>query len=351
MTQGPHGLPLMGSGDWNDGMNRIGQDGRGESVWLAWFIVEVLNAFSECSELCGQADDAARFREAAGALAKAVEDQAWDGAWYLRAYCDDGTPVGSAASEEARIDSIPQSWAAICGGADSERTAQALQSAREQLVRTDEKLVLLFTPPFDSSAIDPGYIKGYPPGVRENGGQYTHAALWLALGLIRRGDADGAAALFRLLNPIEHAREPEDVARYKVEPYVVAADVYSLTGRVGQGGWTWYTGSAGWMYRLLIEEMLGLQIHGSELTIDPVLPSAWKTVSLRFYRGKAVYEVTIDNPERVHQGLVWLEMDGRRLGIGEVIQLEELAVKHKIRVRLGTGAANLQGESAIRFGV
>ena len=344
MTQGPHGLPLMGSGDWNDGMNRIGQDGRGESVWLAWFIVEVLNSFSECSELFGQADDAARFRADAAALAGTVEAQAWDGAWYLRAYCDDGTPVGSAASEEARIDSIPQSWAAICGRADPERAGQALQSARDQLVLVDEKLVLLFTPPFDSSAVDPGYIKGYPPGVRENGGQYTHAALWLALGLIRRGDGDGAAALLRLINPIEHAREPEDADRYKVEPYVVAADVYNLSGRVGQGGWTWYTGSAGWMYRILIEEMLGLKIRGDNLYMDPVLPSDWETVSLRLRRGEAVYEITLDNRERVNRGVAWQEMDGRRLSLGEDILLENGPVKHKLRVRMGTEMACLRTE-------
>ena len=339
MTQGPHGLPLMGTGDWNDGMNRIGQGGKGESVWLAWFLVEVLNSFSECAELCGQADDAARFRADARALVGVVEEQAWDGAWYLRAYCDDGTPIGSASSAEARIDSLPQSWAAICGEADSERVAQALRSAREHLVREDDKLVLLFTPPFDSSPVDPGYIKGYPPGVRENGGQYTHAALWLALGLIRRGDGDGAAALLGLLNPIEHAREPQDVARYKVEPYVIAADIYNQQGRVGQGGWTWYTGAAGWMYRIVIEEMLGLKIRGNSLTLDPVLPSAWETASLRLSRGRAIYEITVDNSEQVTHGVAWIEMDGRRLDLNEAIQIEDGPIKHKIRVRMGSGVS------------
>ena len=339
MTQGPHGLPLMGTGDWNDGMNRIGPVGKGESVWLAWFLVEVLNSFSECAEICGHEDDAARFRTDARALAGTVEDQAWDGAWYLRAFCDDGTPVGSASSVEACIDSLPQSWAAICGEADSERVAQALRSAREHLVREDDKLVLLFTPPFDSSPVDPGYIKGYPPGVRENGGQYTHAALWLALGLIRRGDGDGAAALLGLLNPIEHAREPQDVARYKVEPYVIAADIYNQQGRVGQGGWTWYTGAAGWMYRIVIEEMLGLKIRGNSLTLDPVLPSAWETASLRLSRGRAIYEITVDNSEQVTHGVAWIEMDGRRLDLNEAIQIEDGPIKHKIRVRMGSGVS------------
>ncbi|MFH1057078.1 MAG: glucoamylase family protein [Pseudomonadota bacterium] len=336
LTRGPHGLPLMGTGDWNDGMNRIGQAGRGESVWLAWFLVEVLNSFGDCADMSGRNDDAERFRADAQALAATVEAQAWDGAWYLRAYDDDGVPVGSAANAEARIDSIPQSWAAICGQADSDRTARALQSAGEHLVRPDEKLVLLFTPPFESSAIDPGYIKGYPPGVRENGGQYTHAALWLALGLVRRGDGEGAAALLHLLNPIQHAREPEDVARYKVEPYVIAADVYSLRGHVGQGGWTWYTGAAGWMYRILIEEMFGLKVRSNSLAIDPTLPSAWESVSLRWARGQAVYEITVDNHQRVSRGVAWIERDGRRLEKDEVIQLEEGPVKHKITVHMGS---------------
>lgn len=340
LTQGPHGLPLMGTGDWNDGMNRIGEAGRGESVWLAWFLVEVLNSFGDCAELCGRADDAARYRADAGELAKTVEAQAWDGAWYLRAFDDEGAPVGAAANAEARIDSIPQAWAAICGQADSERTARALQSSHEHLVREDEQLVLIFTPPFDSSDVDPGYIKGYPPGVRENGGQYTHAALWLALALARRKDGDGAAALLRLLNPIEHAREPEDVARYKVEPYVMAADIYSMPARLGQGGWTWYTGAAGWMYRILLEEIFGVRVRGQRLVVDPVLPSAWETASLRYCRGEAVYEITLDNSQRVNHGVAWVEMDGRRLDAGEAIQLEEGPIKHKIQVRMGSGASN-----------
>jgi cyclic beta-1,2-glucan synthetase len=342
LTRGPHGLPLMGTGDWNDGMNRIGQAGRGESVWLAWFLVEVLISFSDCAELCGQADEAERFRANASALAATVEARAWDGAWYLRAFDDDGLPVGSAASAEARIDSLPQSWAAICGQADSGRTAQALKSAGEHLVLQEEKLVLLFTPPFDSTARDPGYIKGYPPGVRENGGQYTHAALWLALGMLRRGDGDGAAALLRLLNPIEHAREPQDVARYRVEPYVVAADIYSLPSRVGQGGWTWYTGAAGWMYRILVEEMFGLKVRGHSLVIDPVLPSDWETVSLRWSRGEAVYEIAVDNSQRVGRGVAWIEVDGRRLEAGEAIELEDGPIKHKINVHMGSDAAHAE---------
>jgi cyclic beta-1,2-glucan synthetase len=209
-----------------------------------------------------------------------------------------------------------------------------MESAREHLVHEDERLVLLFTPPFDSADLNPGYIKGYPPGVRENGGQYTHAALWLALATARLGDGDGAASLLRILNPIEHAREPQDVARYQVEPYVVAADVYRLPGHVGQGGWTWYTGSAAWMYRVWIEEVFGLKVSGNQLTIQPVVDSAWDALSITYRHGKAVYEITIENPEAATHGVAWIEVDGRRLD-GNTLSLEKGLVKHKVRVRLG----------------
>jgi cyclic beta-1,2-glucan synthetase len=203
------------------------------------------------------------------------------------------------------------------------------------LVLEDDRLVLLFTPPFDKAPVYPGYIKGYPPGVRENGGQYTHGALWLALALARQGDGDRASSLLRLINPVEHTREPEDVERYMVEPYVLAADVYRLEGHVGRGGWTWYTGSAGWMYRVWIEEIFGLTIRDDRLIIDPVLPSSWKRVSVIYRREKAVYEITIENPKGAGKGVVWIEMDGRRLE-DRVIPLEGGFVKHRVRVRLGT---------------
>ncbi len=337
LTRGPRGLPLIGTGDWNDGMNRIGIAGKGESVWLAWFLVDVLTSFSDCAESHGRPDDASRYRAKALELARTVEEEAWDGAWWRRAYFDDGTPVGSAQSAEARIDSLPQSWAVISGAADPERAARALESVREHLVREDERLVLLFTPPFDSSEVNPGYIKGYPPGVRENGGQYTHAALWLAFALARRGDGDTSVSLLRLVNPIEQSREPHDVARYQVEPYVVAADIYRLPGRVGQGGWTWYTGSAGWMYRVWIEEVLGLRVRGDQLTIHPVLPSSWEAISVSYRRGKAVYEISVENPDNVTRGVAWIEEDGRRLH-GNAILLEDAPVKHRILVRMGRRA-------------
>lgn len=335
-TSGSHGLPLIGSGDWNDGMNRVGVEGQGESVWLAWFLASVLTSFGHLAERYGKSGDAELYRERARELAAAVEKHAWDGSWYRRAYFDDQTPLGSATCEEARIDSLPQSWAVISGAADPSRSQQAIAAAWEHLVREDERLVLLFTPPFDTAPVDPGYIKGYPPGVRENGGQYTHGALWLALALARQGDGDRASTLLRFLNPIEHTRNPENVARYVVEPYVVAADVYRLERHIGRGGWTWYTGSASWMYRVWIEEMFGLTVRDERLIIDPVLPSSWDRVSVTYRRKKAVYEIAIENPEGVGQGVAWVEMDGRRLE-DQTIPLEEGLIKHRVRVRLGSG--------------
>jgi cyclic beta-1,2-glucan synthetase len=289
------------------------------------------------AETHGRPEEVAAYREKARALAAAVERHAWDGNWYLRAFFDDGTPLGSAASEEARIDSLPQSWAVLSGAADPERAARAVESAWEQLVLTGENLVLLLTPPFDRSEKNPGYIKGYPPGVRENGGQYTHAALWLAMALCREGEGDRAVSLLRMISPIERARDPAAVARYRVEPYVTAGDVSRLAGRVGQGGWTWYTGSAAWMYRVWIEEVLGLKISGRILTVDPVIPSGWKQFGIRYRRGEAVYEISVENPEGVCRGVAWVEMDGRRLE-QPLIPLEDISIKHKVIVRMGKKA-------------
>jgi cyclic beta-1,2-glucan synthetase len=334
LTSGPHGLPLIGIGDWNDGMNRVGVEGTGESVWLAWFLVYVLNAFADLAERVGETDYAENARERAKRLAETVESVAWDGAWYRRATFDDGTPLGSSENEEAYIDSLPQTWAWISGGADPERSKQALESAWKELVREEDRLVLLFTPPFDNSNKNPGYIKGYPPGVRENGGQYTHGALWMAIALARMGDGDRAAQLLNLLNPIEHARDPEEVQRYAVEPYVVAADVYRLPGRVGRGGWTWYTGSAGWMYRAWVEDVLGLRLQNGHLHIDPVIPAEWNEFEIRYRQGEALYEIKVENPEGVNQGVATIEMDGRTLE-SPIIPLESNPIKHKVRVVLG----------------
>jgi cyclic beta-1,2-glucan synthetase len=333
-TSGPHGLPLIGAGDWNDGMNQVGVEGRGESVWLAWFVAAVLDDMAELADRIGDAQDREVYRRKRQELTQAVEGFAWDGKWYLRATFDDGTPIGTSAADEARIDSMPQSWAWLSGAAELERARTSLESAWEQLVLRDEGLVLLFAPPFDRFEPSPGYIRGYPPGVRENGGQYTHAALWLAFALARSGDGKRADELLRLLNPVERARDVDAVWRYGVEPYVAAADVYRLPGRLGQGGWSWYTGSAAWMYRAWIEEVMGLRVRGETLSLDPTIPGWWDRFHLVYRHGEAVYEIQVENPDSRERGVAWVELDGRRLLDG-IVPLERDLVKHKVRVRMG----------------
>ena len=334
LTIGPHGLPLIGTGDWNDGMNLVGAEGKGESVWLGWFLCELLKGMAELSDLLQQPELSRTYQEDRSALIRRVEKAGWDGEWYLRGTFDDGSLLGSAANTEARIDSLPQSWAWLSGAADPLRADQALESAWQHLVRKDEGLVLLFEPPFDKAEPSPGYIKGYPPGVRENGGQYTHAALWMAMAMARKGDGERAVELLRLLNPIEHARDAAAVWHYGVEPYVVAADVYRLPGRIGQGGWSWYTGSAAWMYRAWVEEVLGLQIRGELMQINPVIPAAWQGFSLRYRHGETIYAIQVENPDGCQRGVAWVEMDGQRL-TGGVIPLERGLVKHRLLVRMG----------------
>jgi cyclic beta-1,2-glucan synthetase len=337
LTAGPHGLPLIGTGDWNDGMNLVGVGGRGESVWLAWFLVDVLQGMIELSDVLGRSEVSRTCEQQRKALIQRIEGAAWDGEWYLRAFFDDGTPLGSSANKEARIDSLPQSWASLSGAADVDRAERAMESAWRHLVREEEGLVLLFEPPFDKMEPSPGYIKGYPPGVRENGGQYTHAALWFAMALARRGDGERAAKMLRLLNPIEHTGNPEAAWRYGVEPYVIAADVYRLPERIGQGGWSWYTGSAAWMYRAWVEEVLGLKIRGDQLRLDPVIPGWWQGFRIRYRHGEAMYEIQVENPAGCQRGVSWVEMDGRRLPDG-VIPLERALVKHRILVHMGERA-------------
>ncbi|MEO8372082.1 MAG: glycosyl hydrolase family 65 protein, partial [Candidatus Solibacter sp.] len=294
-TSGPHGLPLMGSCDWNDGMSSVGDKGKGESVWLAWFLVDVLKKFAGVCAGRGEPDFASWCRKRADELAAVVEREAWDGEWYLRAFFDDGTPLGSRQNEEARIDSIAQSWSVISGAGNPDRAAMSMRSAEDQLIREKEKLVLLFTPPFDKSNPNPGYIMGYPPGVRENGGQYTHAALWVAMAFARLKDGDRAVKILQMLNPIEHSRTPEEYGVYRTEPYVVAADVYSLEGEIGRGGWTWYTGSAAWMYRVWLEEVLGFKLRGGRLRIEPVIPENWPGYVLTFRYGRTEYRIEVEN--------------------------------------------------------
>ncbi len=315
---GAHGLPLMGIGDWNDGMNRVGAGGKGESVWDAWFQIAILRRFAALSDDRGDEERGRDYRERAERLSAAVEANAWDGRWYRRAYFDDGTPLGSAQNDECRIDSLAQTWAVLSGAGDPQRTRQAMAAVDEMLVRPAEGLVLLFTPPFDRGALQPGYIKGYVPGIRENGGQYTHAATWVVQATALLGQGTRAAALFDLLNPITHAATPEAVAKYKVEPYVVAADVYGVPPHVGRGGWTWYTGSAGWLYRAGLETILGFRVEGDRLRVEPCVPASWPGYEITYRRGSATYHVRVENPQGVERGVSSITLDGQPCADGAV---------------------------------
>jgi cyclic beta-1,2-glucan synthetase len=336
LALGGHGLPLMGTGDWNDGMNRVGEKGAGESVWLGWFLHAALTAFIPLARARRQTIRAKKWAAHAAALQASLEREAWDGDWYRRAFFDDGEPLGSAASEECRIDSIAQSWAALSGAAAPERARQAMGAVDRELIRRDDGLALLFAPPFDKSALDPGYIKGYPPGVRENGGQYTHAALWSVIAFAALGDGDKAVDLFSLLNPINHARARADVLRYKVEPYVVAADVYAAAPHVGRGGWTWYTGSAGWMQRAGVESILGLRIRGAFLHLDPCIPKAWPRFEMSVRRQSTRYEIVVDNPAGVSRGVRFAQVDGVEVTQRPLrLRMADDGAVHRVRVTLG----------------
>jgi cyclic beta-1,2-glucan synthetase len=333
---GTHGLPLMGTGDWNDGMNRVGPEGRGESVWLGWFLHTTLWEFARLAEARGEIARAETWRRHVGALKAALEAHAWDGDWYRRAFFDDGTPLGSAANPECRIDSIAQSWGVISGAAEPARGARAMAAVEEYLVRRDQELILLFTPPFDRAPLDPGYIKGYPPGVRENGGQYTHAAIWAVMAFAALGEGDKANELFSILNPINRTSTRAGVHRYKVEPYVAAADVYAEYPHVGRGGWTWYTGSAGWMYRAGLEWLLGFRLRGAVLHLDPCIPRAWPRFEIAFRYHSSRYEITVENPRGVTRGISALEVNGTpSVAPGTGIPLVDDGAIRRIHVVLG----------------
>jgi cyclic beta-1,2-glucan synthetase len=334
---GAHGLPLIGSGDWNDGMNRVGHEGRGESVWLGWFLVTVLNMFAPICERRGEHALAARYRNEARWLNGMLE-LSWDGGWYRRAYFDDGTPLGSVQNDECRIDSLTQSWAVLSRAAEPRRASQAMDAVRVHLVRRDAQIVLLLAPPFDRTTLDPGYIKGYLPGIRENGGQYTHAAIWAVLALARLGLGDDAMELFHMLNPINHGRTPEGVDRYRVEPYVVAADVYAHPMHVGRGGWTWYTGSAGWMYQTAIEGLLGLCPKGATFAINPCIPAMWPEYTIDWRAGRTLYRIRVTNPEHRHRGVRSVTLDGARVDPA-AIPLRDDGETHEVIVVLGAGRA------------
>jgi cyclic beta-1,2-glucan synthetase len=337
LTIGPHGLPLMGSGDWNDGMNRVGHGGRGESVWLGWFLSTVLGEFSAIAAARGDAPRAARWRAERERLRNML-DQAWDGDWYRRAYFDDGTPLGTAQAAECRIDSISQSWAVLSGAATPSRAERAMDSVRVMLVRRDAGVIKLLAPPFDHAALDPGYIKGYLPGVRENGGQYTHAALWAVMAMAQLGNGDEAVELFHMLNPINHARTPADVDCYKVEPYVVAADVYTHAPHIGRGGWTWYTGSAAWMYRLGLESILGLRRLGPSFTVAPCVPSAWDGFVVHWRLGPTRYEITVVNPRHRSHGVAHATLDGAAVDPGAIPLIDD-GGEHRLRIEMGDPVA------------
>ncbi len=327
---GPHELPLMGNGDWNDGMNLVGAGGKGESVWLGWFLCTVLESFAQLAEAePSRAELASKWRRWASAMKHAIESSAWDGEWYLRAYFDNGAPLGSHANEEAKIDSLPQSWAVISDAADPARALQAMKSAERNLVRERDKLVALFTPPFDHSEPNPGYIMGYPPGLRENGGQYTHGSLWMAMAWARMRQGGNAVRLLQLMSPIESSRSPEDSARYRGEPYVVTADVSTAKGRVGQSGWTWYTGSASWMYRIWIEEVLGLQIRGDRLSVNPAIPDEWPGFELVYRYRSAIYEITV----RRMAGESGIELDGGVL-VDSFVLLRDDGRTHRVAISI-----------------
>ena len=336
LAVGRHGLPLIGEGDWNDGLNRVGAGGQGESIWLGWFLYATIANFVAFAEQRSQHDRAAFWRQHATSLRDAIEREGWDGDWYRRGYFDDGTPLGSASSSECRIDSIVQSWGVISGAAEPARVARAMAAVDENLILRDDGLALLFTPPFDQTTLDPGYIKGYPPGIRENGGQYTHAAIWSVQAFAKLGDGDKAAELLSLLNPINHARTWAATQRYKVEPYVVCADVYSVPPHVGRGGWTWYTGSAGWMYRAGLESILGFCVEGATLRLDPCVPRAWRDFEIAFRHQTTWYEVSVENHAGVCRGIVRLELDGQVLPRGSThITLVDDGGPHHVRVILG----------------
>jgi cyclic beta-1,2-glucan synthetase len=336
LALGRHGLPLIGTGDWNDGMNRVGEKGEGESVWLGWFLHAALAAFMPIAEARGDVKRATRWRQHMAKLGSSLGSEAWDGEWYRRGFYDDGTPLGSSASDECKIDSIAQSWSVLSAAADRERGRAAMAALEARLIKPGEGLALLFAPPFDKTSHDPGYIKGYPPGIRENGGQYTHAATWSVMAMAKLGEGDKAFELFSMLNPINHARTRSAVHRYKVEPYVLAADIYAKAPHVGRGGWTWYTGSAGWMQRAGLEAILGLRIKGEFLHLDPCIPKHWPSYEMTLAYHSATYRIRIENPRGESAGIQDLVMDGAKYPAHKpLLPLRDDGKVHHIVIVLG----------------
>ncbi|MEO5945413.1 MAG: cyclic beta 1-2 glucan synthetase, partial [Chitinophagaceae bacterium] len=290
---GEKGLPLIGTGDWNDGYNKVGQHGKGESVWLAFFLYEILNHFGEIASLHNDPTFADTCKKEADTLKANIDKSAWDGEWYKRAWFDDGTPLGSKTNDDCKIDSIAQSWSVISGGGNESLLNTAMDSAYKNLVQKDVGIIQLLEPAFDKSDLNPGYIKGYVPGVRENGGQYTHAAVWMIMAFARLGNNQRVWELLNMINPVNHGKTAETLSIYKVEPYVLAADVYSREPHAGRGGWTWYTGSAGWLYRLITESFLGFQQEGNKLKFIPCIPKEWESFKAQYRYKNTVYHIEV----------------------------------------------------------
>jgi cyclic beta-1,2-glucan synthetase len=339
---GVHGLPLFGCGDWNDGMNRVGREGRGESVWMGWFLASLLEDWASIADARGERERAESWRVNGKALRAALEREAWDGEWYRRGWYDDGAPLGSHASDECRIDALAQAWAVLSGVAPRERAEQAMRSLEGHLVSEPERLIRLLAPPFQDTPHDPGYIKGYVAGVRENGGQYTHAALWVVRAFAELGRRDRAARLLTMLSPVTHAADAERARRYKVEPYVVAADVYGVAPHVGRGGWTWYTGSSGWMYRVALESVLGVTLErGDTLAVQPCIPDEWPGFSLSWQppgRKGTLVELVVRNPDACSATVVRATLNGAAIPVRDGaarMPLPDAPGVHRLEVTLG----------------
>jgi len=343
LVTGRHGLPLFGTGDWNDGMNRVGREGRGESVWMGFFLVMVLEGFEPLCAGNGDKARADRYADHRQKLVRALNDTGWDGRWYRRGYYDDGSPLGSTQNKECRIDALAQAWAVLSEVAPPDRADLALAALEENLVSEDPGLIKLLAPPFVDTPRDPGYIKGYVAGVRENGGQYTHAACWVVRALAKAGRRDKAARFLDLLNPILHAQTADQVAVYQTEPYVVAADVYGVAPHVGRGGWTWYTGSSGWMYRVAIESILGLRTEGGcTLVVEPCIPDQWPRFEMtwKLPGGGTTYRIVVTNPDFCSAVIVRALVDGENVASGpRALRIPLLAdgQSHRVEVILGAG--------------
>jgi cyclic beta-1,2-glucan synthetase len=339
ITTGAHGLPLFGAGDWNDGMNLVGQAGRGESTWLGFFLHGILTDFAALCDGRGDQARAVRYRAEARRLGAQLE-LTWDGEWFRRGYYDDGTPLGSAQNDECRIDSISQTWAVLSGAVPRRFAERAMDAVRTALIARQSQLLLLLAPPFDRSAQEPGYIKGYPPGIRENGGQYTHAAVWIVMALARLGSGDEATELFHMLNPINHARTAAAVDRYKAEPYVIAGDVYARPPHAGRGGWSWYTGSAAWMYRAGLESILGLKRRGATFSVDPCIPASWPGYEISWRFQNTRYQISVANPEHQCRGVLEATLDGVVTDVAAIPLVDDDGM-HLVRIVMGSAASRV----------